>query len=212
MSLENINRKISGSQLENHPQNSLIEILYPEKLNDLNGTFINTIFCREVFTNIFQFKYPSLSPQLYFAGRFTFFLHIIEEQMNAIVKLITIAKTNDVRLNSSIWRKELQYLTYNKKIDFSLVEVPNGFYEPKFYAYFKRQLCFVVDFPSAVPIYEQILFRPFDNKIWIFLGITILICGFVWRFYGSLGNYSNTLNFMFAIFGFFVGQAVNIKR
>lgn len=102
-------------------------------------------------------------------------------------------------------------MTDNQTIGLSLVESFKGFLEPKFYGHFQENISFDVECPEPISIYEQILFRPFDNLCWIYLGVSVGFCSIVWRLYESVFEIDSHWHFLFGIFGFFVGQSVNIK-
>lgn len=65
-------------------QKSIIEILYPDKLKNLNGHSINTIYIANGLTQNYDLGNIT--------GRFPFFLDVMHEKMNATINLIELRK------------------------------------------------------------------------------------------------------------------------
>lgn len=82
---------------------------------------------------------------------------------------------------------------------------------PKLRTFDPSDRCFMVTRPPKIPIYEQILIKPFDNSIWMLLAITTGCCALVWRIYKNFGAVDSHWNFLFVSFGYFLGQSINLK-
>lgn len=74
-----------------------------------------------------------------------------------------------------------------------------------------ENFCFHVMHEPPIPLYEQILIRPFDNRVWVFLLASIVICVFIWWGFKFLKDVDSPWQLLFATFGYFLGQSVKLR-
>jgi hypothetical protein len=65
----------------------------------------------------------------------------------------------------------------------------------------------MVPLPPPYSIYELILILPLDKSTWMWLGITLVASGLVWKLLEGATHW----NFLFGTFGFFVGKLIKVQ-
>lgn len=172
-----------------------------DKLGNLNGWKMHVIFGRMgIDAQTHESKYHS---------RFINFLDIVRDYMNATIKIIEVAKdwkTFEEFLNKTAM--ECKILRNSSKFDFTISEfIKFNDFTRKFITYDSQSVSFVLRTPPEIPKFAQLLFMPFEKKIWMCLGISIVFSILVWQF----SNDSSSLDFFFAIYGFFLVQSTDLK-
>lgn len=74
--------------------------------------------------------------------------------------------------------------------------------------YMENKKVLMVTYPPKIPIYEEILFLPFDGLNWMFLIITIGVSAVIWRLYK---NPDSSWHFIFVLYGYFLGRSVKLR-
>lgn len=136
-------------------------ILFPDKTKNLQGKSINVFTSQLVGSN-----------KNYLIDMWNFFIDIIVEKLNATMQL-----TDNVLTSNS--DESLDKYVAEKKLDLYL-EYQGPVFELR--SHYRQDVCFVVPLPNSYSIAELILFLPLDQSCWMWLGITIAVSTFLWRF------------------------------
>lgn len=144
-------------------------------------------------------------------NQYQYFVDIIEEKLNATIKYPKLGKnssTLDEYVEES--KNDFYEIYFSLWLGLNLAkEFPSGYGE--ILTFEQQEQCFEVPLPKIIPIYEQILIRPFDSRCWIFLSVTIIISAFIWRLFKKFDAVDSHWDFIFATFAFFLGQSKKIK-
>lgn len=167
---------------------NLSEIVYPKKLKNLNGTQLNVI--SSLFYNVIYTKDKVHS-------KWSYYLDILAEKMNVNLNFIRLPLKTETEISKELIR--------DHKLDFHI----NGFVTYGILSsYSNIKSCFVVPLPPKYSIYELVLILPLETSCWMWLGITVVICAFIWAIFEGFGMMGR---FLFGMFSLFVGQYNEIK-
>ena len=179
---------------ENHETHLKIANLfgnYSHKVLKPNEENLNAIFFPDKLKNVNGFKYKFLSiPAPPFATfingklycEFCYFIKILEKHMKITPEIVELgANVTDFVNKGRAFIKEAFYARSNLRIYLHIYNFLAFFDRiPKLMTYESSQDCFLVTEPPKIPMYEQIMIRPFDLSIWIFLTITMAFYMLVW--------------------------------
>lgn len=180
---------------------------FPDKLKDLNGHQINVSAAEWGYNTVIS---PTTGEVLNY---FILFLEIIQQYMNASITLIELAKG---------WQKRRDFyeqfiaqqnlLASYHYLDLIITDAFNykGI-DNTLQTYRYKDWCYLAPLPPKIKIYEQILIRPLEKTTWIYLVTTVGLCAVVWRLHLNLTDASSHWDFLFAVFGYFIGQSTNLK-
>lgn len=183
------------------PPKNLSKLLFPDKLKNLHGSTLKITFADSMETLINHDRTT--------LDKLMNFLAIIKQKMNATLDFIEIAQLWYER--GPLWeavREDLSKIYH--KIDMHMWTQPNNLIGVINY-YEKEKICLLVPYPPKISIIDQILFRPLEREVWMYLGISIGVTAIVWRLHRNYGANDSTGNFLFGIFSFFVGQSAEFK-
>jgi hypothetical protein len=176
---------------------NISQVLFPDKTKDLYGISLYVAFVN--FDDALK-----VGDTVY--GRWTYFIDIVAEKLNATATYIEIPfdmikPENYIYHVISVFRQ----LYINGKAEFLINHaITKGNLE----SYSYEEYCFIVPLPPRYSIVELILILPLDNFCWMFLGISVMAAMVVWSvFEGSKIHW----NFLFGMFSFFVGQGAKIE-
>lgn len=142
--------------------------------------------------------------------KYTHFVDIIAQKLNASINYIHIAKDTKTqkeyaeRLNGEI---ELRL----NELDLSIIPGHVLFFNGVVNMYETRHFCLIAPLPPSIAIFDQILFRPFDEKVWKYLCISVAFSALIWRLFKNYGANSSVTGFLFGLFAFFVGQSAKFQ-
>lgn len=180
--------------------------LFPDNLKDINGHIIHVTIIRQMII-------AEILNNGKLLNRFNFYLDILRQKMNATIKLHEIAK-GWKNIPDLINKFNIEFIDTVRKneMDLHLDDLITNDNISKIVTYDTTELCFLAHPPPPIPIYEQILIRPFDNKVWLVLLFSVFLVTLIWRFYGKIDRrVDSTSHFLLAVFGFFVGQSSKFK-
>jgi hypothetical protein len=191
-------------ELEN---DSMSKFLYPDKLKNLNGYEINVVYHGEGIDG----QVAGLMAENQLTGSLIDFLEIIKTKMNASLNMIELAKYQKAVEKKDNWIIDFTLKENKNGFDFNLAHPMNRKSNKMFYNFYQYDECFSATIPSAIAVYKQILFKPFHKSIWVCLSISFGVCAIVWWLYSKTEDLSSTWDFLFGLFGFFVGQNVELR-
>lgn len=173
------------------------KILFPDKTKNLEGSPLHVAFVNKLRSIWFNGKVYS---------KWTYFIEILAEKMNASLNFIEISNDQTSQKNyGSSTAGNLFKLYWKGNFDFF---IESHRMHQLFQGYAFSEQCYVAPLPPKRSILELILFLPLDKSCWMWLGITFAISAFIWRC--SEGPLSQW-NFLFGMFALFVGKYSKVQ-
>lgn len=192
-------------------------------LKDLDTKNLTSILFPDKFQNLHDFKfkivYTSHSDSIYLSGKYLQcplcnFPYILKNRLKIDIEFVELGAnvTNSSRIILQVLG-EGRNLTNNFTIYMHIIGIYTLplYLVPKLRTYQQNEQCFVVTVPKSIPIYEQILILPLESRLWVFLLITIACCMIIWKFYNKFGLTDSHWHFLFVIYGYFLGQSLNLR-
>lgn len=142
-----------------------------------------------------------------------FFIDILKQFLKIKIHPIELASNIEDAVE---WTNVLKSDVFKMKSDMEIYLHIQRFVDiqdsaPRLMTYNMEGTCFSITVPPKIPIYEQILTRPFEKRIWILLAVAIGCCAIVWRFYKGQGAVDSHWRFIFWSVASFLGQSVKLK-
>jgi hypothetical protein len=84
--------------------------------------------------------------------------------------------------------------------------------EPKLQTYMESNYCALIPLPPKTSFFQSIIFEPFDDWTWLFLGITMTCSVAVWWIFKGRGAVDTPWLLGYGMFVMFIGQGVDFSR
>jgi hypothetical protein len=182
---------------------SLAEVLFPDKFTNLSNFELE----------IYMMSYWPLTyvDDNKFYCEKCFFIDILQQYLGVKIRYVEMAKQYKdffQKLSMTLTTLFFNHMYFTVYIHIDRYTFTSDVF-PKLTLYDHYEYCFVVRLPPKIPIFEQILFLPFDVWVWILFFITIGCCAVVWQLYRKHGALDSTWKFLFALYGhFFIQRTV----
>lgn len=173
--------------------------LFPNKLR--NST-LNILY--EIGYDIFLSKKKKLT------GKYIYLFDIIGEKFNVKINYINVRQNSNSSDEHYLKLRNVMQNMVNE-IDVFMMKQFDGDERGYLWTHEEIEICVIVPPPKIIPVYEKTLIKPFDEKIWMYSSISVVLTALVWRMFKKYGADESIGNFLFGLFAFFVGQSADIK-
>lgn len=182
---------------------NLMEIFFYDKLEDLSNYTLN----------VYSFHYP---PRFVMKDgelicRFCKFIEIVQKHLRVNIELKELATFEDLKYGLDNIQKFHFKLKSSFKIYLNLNDLMITANHKTISTYYLEDCCYFIKNPPKIPIYEQILILPLDKTIWLMMAISTGCCAVVWRLYKNHGADDSYWHFIFVVYGYFLGQSLNLR-
>lgn len=176
-------------------EESLIKILYPDKMKNLNGISLNV--------TIYNENSRVYGTKMYL----NYFLKIIEEKINVKIAYDQIMfQCLEDLVNQYNERRNNRVFIFSPNTYYLYGDPPT-----KLISYEESSICILVPIPPEESFGSDILIKPFDGAIWISLGVTLIITGIFWKLLSENGS-DSSWRYIYGIIGYLLGQGVLLRN